>query len=101
MTRLLAFVTAAMVTTGALAHEAPTGWSYSTACCSATDCSQVHTEVHATALGWRIDETGETVPYSDRRIKSSGDEYFHRCVKLVDGKDTGQTRCLYVPGMGF
>ena len=86
---------------GAQAHEAPTGWSYSTACCSGVDCGQLHTNVKATSVGWLIIETGETVPYSDRRIKGSGDEFFHRCVKTVDGKDTGETRCLYVPGMGF
>lgn len=101
MTRLVLAALAVMLGTGAGAHEAPTGWSYSAACCSGIDCSQMHTDVKTTTNGWLITETGETVPYSDRRIKGSGDEFFHRCAKLVEGKDTGQTRCLYVPGMGF
>lgn len=104
MTRLLAFVTAAMVTTQAFAHDAPTGWSYSAACCSGIDCGQLHTEVRATDQGYFITETGELIGYSDRRIKNSQDEFYHRCenrsvAKLPNGMY--ETRCLYKPAQSY
>lgn len=80
------------------AHEAPLGWSYSWQCCSGTDCQQVENDatIIATAGGWLIGTTGETIAYSDTRIKQSQDEHFHRC-----HKSDGSTRCLYVPPQAY
>ncbi len=84
----------------AAAHHAPSGWMYSALCCHDRDCGQEHVEVVATGSGWLITSTGETIPFADKRIKESQDEFFHRCFVSEDGRDTGKTRCLYVPPFG-
>lgn len=78
------------------AHDAPSGWSYSTSCCDTQDCHPVAPgEVVATPRGYSIPASGETIPYNDRRIKPSGDSGMHRC-SFYGFKDAG-TICLYVP----
>ncbi len=82
--------------TGARAHS----W-YSLACCSGLDCHPISPDaVQATRLGWKILETGEVIPYGDRREQYSQDSDFHRC-KIPSGESRGRTRCLYVPGAGM
>lgn len=78
------------------AHEAPTGWSYSTSCCDSQDCHPAAPgEVEATPRGYLIRASGETIPYTDRRIKPSGDSGMHRCSYY--GFVEAGTICLYVP----
>lgn len=80
----------------ALAHQAPSGWTYDAVCCSNRDCRPISaSEVEATARGWRIKRTGAVVPFSQAR--HSRDGAFHWCT--VDGSDNGKTLCLYAPDM--
>lgn len=78
----------------------PLGWSYPWSCCSGQDCRRADGEVKETPAGYQIAETGEVVPYGDKRIKDSPDGEFHWCRHLT-GKDAGKTICLYVPPRGF
>lgn len=91
----------------ARAHEVmnasgqPTGWKYGFECCSALDCSQSSpADVSEVPEGYRINRTGEVVPYSDSRVKRSKDEYFHRCTHQANPDDP-RSICLYVPDRGF
>ena len=84
----------------ALAHDAPTGWSYPLSCCSGFDCR----EVSAAAIGERpegyvIGRTGEVVAYTDRRLKDSPDGEYHWC--SVAGAEDGRTVCLFVPPQSY
>jgi hypothetical protein len=86
----------ALVYTPAVAHDAPSGWSYSASCCDTQDCHPVAPgEVVETPRGYRVPASGETIPYTDRRIKPSGDSGMHRC-SFYGFPDAG-TICLYVP----
>lgn len=74
---------------------------YEPMCCSEKDCKPVPTgDVQATAGGWFIVMTGETIPYGHWREKKSPDGGFHRCAASADFSAKGRTLCLYVPGMG-
>lgn len=91
----------------AQAHEAtdvngqPLGWSYGWECCSGMDCSvSGDRDISETPEGYRIEITGEIIPYGDKRIKRSRDEFFHRCTP--GGVATApRSICLYVPDRGF
>jgi hypothetical protein len=50
--------------------------------------------------GYVIKLTGELIPYGDRRIRRSRDEFFHQC---TPGGDVHAKRsiCLYAPDRGF
>lgn len=89
-------------------HQAPSGWTYSMECCSGMDCAPappgsvterdggwlivIPPGVHDMAPGgW----TGH-MPYRDKRIRQSADEYFHVCIS-----GTGALLCLYLPGTGM
>lgn len=81
-------------------HDAPTGWSYDAACCSGLDCAQAPKEdVKETPAGYEL-STGEIIPYGDRRIRRSRDEFFHEC---KPGGDMSSPRsfCLYIPDRGY
>lgn len=83
----------------ALAHDAPSGWSYDAACCFDRDCRPISSSaVKEGPDGYLITIDNETVPYTDTRIKDSPDGLFHWCT--VDGRDDGRTICLYVPPRG-
>lgn len=60
----------------ARAHE----W-YPLSCCSNKDCFEIPaSEVRATPEGWRIETTGEVIPYERaRQTPPEGDGHFHRC----------------------
>lgn len=75
----------------------PLGWQYDYSCCSAVDCSQSQqSEISVTPQGYRVNLTGEVIPYTDTRIKRSKDEFYHRCTP--GGKaDAKRSLCLYVP----
>lgn len=80
---------------------APLGWQYDYSCCSTLDCSQVqHGGVKVVKEGYQVAITGEVIPWSDKRIKRSKDEFYHRCTP--GGKaDAPRSLCLYVPDTGF
>lgn len=89
----------------ARAHDAVTGWRYPATCCSARDCYHMEpVEVSWTLDGWRIEATGEVVPFD--RTRGSPDQYFHRCSSRGDrskptkGKNFNNGRCLWVPAGG-
>lgn len=89
----------AMIAGSAQAHNAPLGWTYAFKCCGTYDCSQAPTDaVKETKYGYVITGTGELIPYSDKRIKRSQDEFFHQCVAP---SDLTHSICLYVPDRGF
>ena len=95
----LAIALIAVLSLKALAHDAPSGWSYSFACCSSTDCRPVNqTTVKETATGYVV-PSGEVVPYGSTKIKHSPDGEFHWCSK--GGKNDTPTICLYVPPRSY
>jgi hypothetical protein len=84
----------------AFAHDAPKGWSYPFSCCSGYDCREVNASwVQEKPEGYVIAPTGETLAYSDTRIKDSPDGEYHWC--SVAGKNDGKTICLFVPPKAF
>lgn len=86
--------------TDAVPHEAPTGWSYPFVCCSSIDCREVaDSDVLEGPDGYRIRQNGETIGYTDTRVKDSPDGAMHLCT--VAGEDTGRTICLFVPPRGM
>ena len=86
----------------AQAHDAPTGWTYSPSCCGGADCEPVPDAlaVRATDAGWFIPETGETIGYTDPRLRDSPDGLFHRC-RMWSSSHESPTRCLYRPSLGY
>lgn len=83
------------------AHEAPKGWSYPWACCSNQDCQEVTARsISERPEGYVVAQTGEVIPYLDKRVKDSPDGEFHRCAHKA-GLDAGRTICLFVPPRGF
>jgi len=101
------FCLATAFVTGAQAHEAqdvngqPLGWLYGYECCSGVDCSVSGDKaISEIPEGYRIEITGEVIPYGDKRIKQSRYEFFHRCTP--GGVATApRSICLYVPDRGF
>lgn len=91
----------------AQAHDAiptatqPLGWTYDYSCCNTMDCSQaVDGLIKVTKEGYQVATTGEVIPWTDKRLKRSKDEFYHRCTP--GGKaDAPRSLCLYVPDTGF
>ena len=84
----------------ARAHDAPSGWSYPTACCSGIDCREVADRaISERPGGYVIKGTGEMIAYTDARVKDSPDGVYHWC--SVRGADDSRTICLFVPPKGF
>lgn len=78
------------------AHEALSGWSYPSECCSTMDCRQVPDGfVERITGGYEISTTHEKLPYNDPRIKNSPDGKWHWC--SVAGSDSTETICLFRP----
>lgn len=83
----------------ALAHQAPTGWTYPANCCSDKDCSMMERgQVEEVREGYRV-PSGEVIAHGDKRIKDSPDGRFHWC--RLEGFEMGEhwihTLCLFVP----
>lgn len=78
----------------------PLGWTYPWSCCSGNDCRRADGEVAERPEGYQIAETGEIVPYGDKRVKDSPDGEFHWC-RHMTGQHAGKTICLFVPPRGF
>lgn len=87
-------------TTPSNAHDAPAGWAYGQDCCSTTDCAPATKAVHATDGGWKVDETGDIIPYNDNAIRDSKDGEFHVC-KFFAPRNGRVLRCLYVPPSSY
>ena len=80
----------------AVAHDAPSGWTYPSSCCSGHDCYPVSGPALETAAdGYHIKATGEVIPFTSRRIKPSGDGSYHRC--SWGGDVNSSTICLFIP----
>jgi hypothetical protein len=90
---------AAMLAAGpALAHKAPSGWSYPAECCAGIDCYEIsEREVRQERDGWYVLATGEFFPLGWYR--DSPDEHFHRC-SANSGDRSAHTYCLFVPRLG-
>jgi hypothetical protein len=90
----------------ALSHTAkptasqPLGWQYGWECCNLMDCREVSESViEETPQGYVYKVTGEVIPYGDKKIKESKDEFYHLCTH--GGKDDAKIICLYTPNRGF
>lgn len=82
------------------AHDAPSGWTYPVSCCSDYDCREVDdTDVIEGPDGYVIRATGELIPMTSTKVRSSPDGAFHWC--SVAGKDDGATICLFVPPRSY
>lgn len=89
-------------------HEHPADWSGAwiarkfQRCCGEEDCAQVPLGgvMHNPDGSYTILETGEIFAFNDPQIESSEDGTFWRC-KYNVGHLQGQTRCLFVPPVGF
>jgi hypothetical protein len=85
-----------LLSPGAMAHDAPSGWSYPFNCCSDQDCREVP-DLKETAAGYVT--KSETIPFTDKRVKNSPDGKFHLCT--VAGEDGGRVLCLFAPPKGY
>ena len=98
--KIIALLIGMLAASQSLAHEAPKGWSYSTLCCSTTDCREVHpSAIGEGRLGYTIKRTGELLGFFDKRLRDSPDGEFHWCSEA--GRDDTKTICLYIPPRGF
>ena len=91
----------------AFAHDAPPsrsqplGWTYDYSCCSAFDCRPLASNAVAeTPQGYVIKLTGEVIPYGDKRLKQSKDEFYHQCT-IGGDPNAKHSICLYTPDRGF
>jgi len=92
-------ISALFLATAAAAHDAPSGWSYPYNCCSNQDCREVPDgSVRETAAGY-IASNGETIPYTDKRVRNSPDGKFHLCT--IAGGENTRALCLFVPPRSF
>lgn len=90
----------------AFAHDAkpsrsqPLGWSYGWECCNLMDCREIGGSlIEETPKGYVYKVTGEVIPYGDKKIKQSRDEFYHLCTK--GGADDTAVICLYTPNRGL
>lgn len=100
--RIAMILLAALITIGCLASPVLSHDWYPRACCSGKDCWQsAPSGVTATADGWRIESSGEVVPYDDPRVHPTppeGGNDFHTC--HLGGDPTLRILCLFVPDFG-
>jgi hypothetical protein len=122
MKRLILFVAIYIATLAALsyaiAHEAPSGWTYPTWCCNKRDCAQIPARaVKAGRFGYEVvllpgdhpmvpDGLAFIVPYTategpraQLRVSQDGD--YHACILPVRGSRTEpEPRCFFAPPPG-
>ncbi|MCR4264682.1 hypothetical protein [Nitratireductor sp. ZSWI3] len=93
-------LTALVLAVPVSAHEAPSGWNYPMECCSNRDCQQIPAnDVIERSEGYLVKPTGETLSYTDSRLRKSPDGVYHLCaVKRVSNL---HTICLFVPPQSF
>lgn len=90
----------AICATVAYAHQAAAGWTYPLSCCSNYNCKEVGAGVVRERPEGFVIDTGEVIPYGDKRIRHSPDGLFHWCAHQA-GDDMGKTICLFVPPRSF
>ena len=79
------------------AHEAPSGWVYPWDCCSDRDCKMIDAvNVSERPQGYLLHLSGETLDYTDPRVRNSPDGAYHWCAH----PGTPRTICLFVPPPG-
>jgi hypothetical protein len=90
----------AMISSPALAHQAPAGWTYPAECCSSFDCYEVKDGVvEEVPGGYHVTTNNETIPQTSPKVKNSLDGHYHLCT--AGGKPEGRTFCILVPPRGF
>lgn len=71
-----------LATPFAAAQDAPSGRAYGSECCSMIDCFEEQDKnVETSSNGFHIKNTGEAIPYADKRVQMSKDAKYHRCAK--------------------
>lgn len=79
----------------------PHSW-YPYRCCSGRDCFEAGpAAIVATHDGWRIESSGEVIPFDDPRVNPTppeGGQVFHVCFLAAD--PTARALCLFVPEFG-
>ncbi|PSJ64084.1 hypothetical protein [Pseudaminobacter soli (ex Li et al. 2025)] len=94
----LGFLTSSVTTS--LAHQAKSGWTYPTSCCSGIDCREVPQKaISERPEGYVIVGTGEVLAYKDSRVRNSPDGEYHWC--SVGGAENTKTVCLFVPPRSY
>lgn len=85
------------LTNPSAAHQAPSGWAYPNECCSNRDCHMIDAEqIVEGPSGYVVTPSGETLGYTDPRVKQSPDGAYHWCA--IPGSP--RTICLFVPPQG-
>jgi hypothetical protein len=93
---ILAAASLGLTVSPALSHQAKSGWTYPLECCSDRDCQEVpETAISMAPEGFVIGPTGETLGYSDPRLRDSPDGVYHWC--SVGQAANTRTLCLFVP----
>ncbi|QRG06083.1 hypothetical protein EZH22_24335 [Xanthobacter dioxanivorans] len=84
----------------ALAHDAPSGFTYLPSCCSSTDCRPADTgEVVEKDGGWLVVPSHTWLPANDLRLHEAPDGRFHVCNKVA-GDRLSEPWCVYLPSFG-
>lgn len=84
-----------LLTTSAVAHEAPSGWKYDHDCCHDRDCAPVENLTYlndGTMLARTKHGEGKVTSQTQRR--PSGDTEYHACIM----PSTNHVICFYAPG---
>jgi hypothetical protein len=72
-------------------------------CCGGHDCYAVdESELTPTSQGWRVEATGEVLPYLSRKVRQTpaeADGPYFRCSGR--GDRTASTFCIFVPEFGM
>jgi hypothetical protein len=101
----------------AMAHQAPSGWSYSPECCSNKDCAEISTDyVTITERGYEVripigghpmvtlEPFFQVIRPTATGLRESPDGKYHICISqqhMGTGMTFGGTMlCFYVPPMG-
>jgi hypothetical protein len=93
-------ISASFASLPAAAHDAKSGWSYPLACCSDYDCREVaDAAIEERPEGYVIKVTGEVIPMTSGKVRTSPDGVFHWC--SVRGREDGKTICLFVPPRAY
>jgi hypothetical protein len=109
--RITILAAALLAASPALAHRAPSGWSYDLECCNTLDCApaparQIREQRRDGVLGYAVVvplgthhharvPVDDFVPMGDPRIRVSGDADRHVCLSRI-----GRVLCIYIPPGG-
>lgn len=93
--RILSLAVLLLSSANLSAHEAQSGWSYPTNCCSSLDCRLVDEKVILEGRAGYTVPSGEVVRHNDGRLRKSPDGEYHWCTR--NGLNDSDTICLFVP----